>query len=390
MLGHRLLAWMAIAALAVTTTAVQAQGPEVRQATLEPARGYMPAVWDGSGHAYLFGGLATGNVLLDQIVRYSPADDRLEVMDARLPFPVYGASAVWDGQGHAYIFGGRTSMAPEPVVPGVDPRQSNQILRYTPETGLLEPMPTVLPTPRYLMAAVWDGDGHAYLFGGYDGNHLEDIVQYTPATGAIATLEARLPGPHSHLAAVWDPAGQALLFGGYRGSGRYSDEILRFEAAAGTVIETGARLPERTESMSAVWSGDRALVFGGGARSGQSDAIVAYYPATSQLEAMGVLPSARAATSAVWDPAGAAYVFGGTQTNGMQDDVLAFALGPATRGTVIEPRPEAGLYEGPEDGSADPEDEPAPDEGVPRLVPALPAAMLMLALAVVLAVVRRR
>ncbi|MEA3166197.1 MAG: hypothetical protein QOJ26_1066 [Thermoplasmata archaeon] len=378
---------LSVAGALLMVCAADAQVPVPQQATLEPARAYAPAVWDGEGHAYLFGGLGPGNLLLDQIVKYTPATDQAEVMAARLPVAVYGASAVWDGEGHAYVFGGRTTMEPQPapVVPVVDARQTNQILRYTPATDTLEVMPAVLPTPRYLMAAIWDGAGHAYLFGGYDSAHLATVVEYTPATAAVTTLDTALPGPLSHLAAVSDGQGNAYIFGGYEGSGRFSDEVLRFDGATKAISVTGARLPTARESMSVVWSDGRAFVFGGGSRSGQFDDVLAFRPATAEVEAIATaLPVPSAGTAAVWDPSGTAYVFGGTKSDGMREQIIAFDLDATTPGTVVEPEEPSnrGIRDAGDDTAGQPTPEPSIDGGSqPIPGPGVLSVGLLLALA---------
>ncbi|MEA3200996.1 MAG: trimeric autotransporter adhesin [Thermoplasmata archaeon] len=226
------------------------------------------AVWDGAGNAYVFGGRA-GGTIYNSIVRYTPATNAVTTMNAVLPTGLEWTSAVWDGAGHAYIFGGI----------GLSGFNS-WIMRYTPATDTLTLLGSALPSNRYLTAAVWDGAGNAYVFGGADGGlsghggWVNEIVRFTPSTGAV-TVVSTLPTPTDAISAVWDGAGHAFLFGG-GSSGGDLDTILRYTPSTNTLATMTPRLPTPRETMAAVYDGSCNSYVIGGYDTGNLAQIVRY------------------------------------------------------------------------------------------------------------------
>lgn len=176
-----------------------------------------PAVRDGSGDVYLFGGYeGSGRSALAQIVRLRPSTGAVTVMGS-LPSGRYGSSAAAVGS-RIYLFGGtylthpeESSTCPLTRVDGEDsqgPFQTlDQIVRYDPSSNTVTPMPAALPTPplrdvtssgtpsrgREFTAAVWTGADVAIFGGGYD----ERCTNADAAQTTILRYEpiVRAPGP---------------------------------------------------------------------------------------------------------------------------------------------------------------------------------------------------
>lgn len=208
--------------------------------------------------------------------------------------PIGGASAVWDGS-RAHVFGGWN---------GTNATES--IIRYDPVNDTTEPAGAALAAPLAWTSAVWDGR-HAWIFGGHTGaTRVAKIQRYDPATDALVLLDATLPSPRDRTAAVWTGS-RVLILGGHNGSA-FLDEIVSFDPATNATAVVG-RLPTPRAGGSAVWTGERALYFGG--EGSLYDEIVSFDPAAGAVRVLSArLPTARAATAAVWDPAGFAYVLG--------------------------------------------------------------------------------
>lgn len=242
---------------------------EIMGAKLPAGRRSMAAVWTGQ-HAFLFGGVkdeTTANI--DQVLRYDPAADRLEVMQARLPSGRSDVGAVWTGE-HVFLFGGWKFP---------DLRRFDDILRYDPATDTLATMAAKLPSAREDMSAVWTGQ-HALLFGGDVGTSTDQVVRYDPATDAVTTLGARLPFARIGTAAVWDGSFAYVLGGWDHGVSKAFDQIVRYDPAADAMQVMGAKLPSPREDAAEVWTGSDAFLFGGRDHANQVrfDEIVRYNP----------------------------------------------------------------------------------------------------------------
>ncbi|MCA1810930.1 MAG: hypothetical protein LC623_02840, partial [Halobacteriales archaeon] len=256
-----------------------------------------------------------GNVLLLCLASVSlvapGAAASVATMAATLPAASDRSSAVSDGSGGIYLFGGWHS-----------PTREDWILRYDPAANTLTTLSATLPTARFGTSAVWDGTS-AYVLGGFDASStLDQIVRYTPSTNTVTTLAATLPVPRGYMSAVWDGAGNAYLFGGSDAGvfATYTNEILRYTPSTNTVTTMAATLPSARTATSAVWdpATASAYIFGGHTMAGtSSDQIVRYTPSTGTVTVMGAtLPSPRHDTAAAWNQAGSAYVVGGSDLQG--------------------------------------------------------------------------
>jgi len=217
------------------------------KSTLPSGRNFTSAVWTGT-YVFIFGGAgdcaASGCVQLNEIVRYDPTSDSVQVMSATLPGqpeqgnPLGGpgriqTSAIWDGQ-NAYIFGGCCG-SDQPNDIG---HFNSRIVRYNPGSDTTTTMSATLPFGRSGTSAVWDGQ-NAYVFGGMWCSSkttcadTDQIVQYNPAADASGVKTATLPSPRESTAAVWDSKdGVAYIFGGdYENATSQQnliDQIVRF------------------------------------------------------------------------------------------------------------------------------------------------------------------
>lgn len=235
------------------------------------------AAWNGT-HAFLFGGRnASGGT--DAILRFDPESLEVRTMDATLPYPLIGASAVWTG-GHALIFGGAAPSG-----------ESDRILRYDPVQDELMLLNLRLPTPRVMTAAAWDGAA-AYVVGGthvaVGDNLLDEVVRYDPAANTVDRLS--LPYPVTEAAAAWVDG--ALVVLGGRSDLKILNAIIRVDPAEGTARRLYATLPSPKNAMPAVAAGRDILLFGGGF----SDDIVAYDPTEPQGPPPNRPPTAHIAT----------------------------------------------------------------------------------------------
>jgi hypothetical protein len=148
----------------------------VLQAKLPHVRADSSAVWDGKD-AYIFGGWYVDELnqarYLDDIVRFNPDTNETVTMNAKLPSGRAFTSAVWDGR-YAYVFGGQSELANGT---GID---LDEIVRYDPSTDTVQVLPVKLPFGTEASMAVWTGS-EIYIFGGddifhYQGNLRDKIV----------------------------------------------------------------------------------------------------------------------------------------------------------------------------------------------------------------------
>ncbi len=139
---------------------------EVLEEPLPGPRAGTSTVWV-NGSAYIFGGkTGRGNQgQTSEIIKFTPGEG-YKIMNAQLPTPRFRTSAYWDGN-YAYIFG------------GYNPNGFNdEILRYEPNTDKIEILQVKLPTPRASRAGAFNGEKF-YIFGGEDqDSELDEILEF--------------------------------------------------------------------------------------------------------------------------------------------------------------------------------------------------------------------
>lgn len=227
---------------------------ERMKAKLPSPRKIVSVAWDGR-RAYVFGGCTGPTALTDEIVVYEPAADRAWLATTRLPSPRGRTAAVW-AAGAAYVLGGNTG--------GFLPTgYLDEIVKYDPGADRVEVLPARLPGARASrIAAGWDGAA-AWFFGGMVAEGKTDqIVRFDPAAGRCEVVAARLPAAWDGGVVLFD--GRAFrLFGGMTAAAPAMDTVWTWVPGAAAVEAPGERLPAARKGQSAVVAGATAYVFGG-------------------------------------------------------------------------------------------------------------------------------
>ena len=173
-------------------------------ATMNTPRKQLAFATDGN-QPYAIGGLGNGNAVLSSVERYNVAQDSWSNV-APLPQGRFAFAAVDDGAGHIFTFGGATVNNSTSV--------SSTVYRYTVATNSWQTMAPMLTATRD-SAAVMGSDGRIYVLGGSSGNStLATVQSYDPAANTWRT-ETNLPAPLSQAAAVTDALGRIEVIGGY-------------------------------------------------------------------------------------------------------------------------------------------------------------------------------
>lgn len=167
----------------------------------------------------------------------------------------------------------------------------------------------MLPRPRSDLETA-SADGHAFLFGGYDGMTTQaDVLATTDGRSFTRVGHLARPVRYGAAVTVGAPGAQRiLLFGGQRG-GTATDAVQRFDPSTGAVTLVG-RLPRPLSDAAAVVLG-RAIWVVGGRSGGQATAqVLRYDEATGRAVTAGRLPYP-VADAAATVTGGAGYLFGG-------------------------------------------------------------------------------
>ncbi|MBI4393968.1 MAG: protein kinase [Euryarchaeota archaeon] len=214
-------------------------------ASLPSGRYAMAAAFDDLRRdAYLFGG-TDGVTATDEVLRFDAATDEVEKMSARLPHPLYNATAIWDGR-HVYIFGGTD---------GATGAARTDILRYDPVSDEIEVVDAVIPSGELRSgAATEEPEADARIAGGplrmtsfYDGRHAyllglgtgadsgKVVYRFDPASSTVEGLTARLSEPATDSAPVWDASrSKAYILGGLSSTQERLRSIVEFEPSLAT------------------------------------------------------------------------------------------------------------------------------------------------------------
>ncbi len=131
-----------------------------------------------------------------------------------MPQPIYGAPAVYDGNGHIFVFGGMTGTATSAST------LTGNVEEYTIASDSWSTLSVQMPTAATQAAAVLGTDGMIYVLGGKGAsNHTLTSVQvYNPAQD---TWSQGTPLPHAlyNEAAVIDALGEINVIGQYSSNG---------------------------------------------------------------------------------------------------------------------------------------------------------------------------
>ncbi len=230
------------------------------------------AVWVDDS-IYIFGGRNETD-MLDRIMKYTPSNNQLGILDTHLPTVLMGSTAVYDGE-YIYILGGKDY-----------DKFYQSILRFDPKTNIIKNMTSLLPKPTVGAAAVWTGE-YIYFFGGCWGGiepqKFDTIIKYDPTIGNITILGSKLPYGRSGLAATWD--GEFIyLIGGSDGK-QYSADVYRYSPKNDTLETLPGKLPTGRLHIQAEFHNGSLYIFGGrGAPTVLYDQIVRYDLDTDKVE----------------------------------------------------------------------------------------------------------
>lgn len=286
------------------------------------------------GIAYVVGGATTENVAslawqpLDSFIRVDVASGGIRTMGARLPSPRYDASLVWDPrpgdacpEGCVYVFGGA----------GERGQPMDEIVRYDPANDRADLLDARLPIAASGLVALFDGERAHLMGGGQPGIFRFDPSARTIETVGASALTSLvgLGGAFDPRASATCPDGCGYLFGGGIPVTRTTsslgfdtpadqtrDSVLRYDAATGAVVALASTMPERRESPGVAWDGTRAIIVGGGGCAAllvceYPSTVLAFDPATSTFETLPATlePTMREATL-VWRDGEAVIVAG--------------------------------------------------------------------------------
>lgn len=230
----------------------------------------------------------------------------IQTLASTLPNATELLSGGYDTQGKIiYTFGGRTSTG-----------RTAAIVSFNPANGAVA-SPANLPQALDSTSAVWDSNAKVfYVFGGIDSalNDVNTIVKYTPG-GAAVTQPSVLPTIRSDTSAVWDSTNQvAYIFGGkfWNAGDTFLNDIIKYTPANGQVVKLAATLPTARYATSAVWDSANqvAYIIGGTNGANFLTGIVQFNPATGNVATVANLPVGLAWSAAVYD-GGDVYIAGG-------------------------------------------------------------------------------
>lgn len=202
-----------------------------------------------------------------------------------------------------------------------------------------------MPQARELMAAVYHpGTRRIYVFGGRraDGLLTSDVLEFDPQTGTLTGASDVLPTARAGVSAAYDPGTNKIyVFGGFDNSGFELAQIVVYDPIAHSVIAAAGNLPTARALTSAAYDPvtARVYVFGGRQLGGTHlSQVVSFNPATEAVATVSTtLASGRTETAAVYDPAsGDVILFGGNATGTWLSDVAAFHPGGSST-TLLAP-----------------------------------------------------
>jgi hypothetical protein len=177
-------------------------------ASMSVARAYEGYATDG-GNAYAIGGIDDqGNVLAS--MEYFNANGSW-VHSTAMPAARWAFPAVDDGAGHIYVFGGGSTTSSASV--------SNTVYLYTVATKSWSTL-TPMPVATRESAAALGPDGNIYVVGGSSGTAALTTVQVYNLASQSWSLGVSLPVALRSAAATVDAQGHLLVLGGIGATGQ--------------------------------------------------------------------------------------------------------------------------------------------------------------------------
>jgi N-acetylneuraminic acid mutarotase len=180
---------------------------------------------------------------------------------------VHGPAAVYASNGKIYTFGGFGTDVQSCVIP-MFPRACGQdVEEYDPLTDTWTPK-ALMPTPRFLPAAVQAQNGRIYVVGGQFETpiHLiyNTVEEYDPVTD---TWQSRTPLPFgglAGLAAVSASNGRIYVFGGYGFNEYYwTNSVFEYNPANDTWRTLATNFTARAGPGAVITADDKIFAIGG-------------------------------------------------------------------------------------------------------------------------------
>jgi Fibronectin type III domain/Galactose oxidase, central domain len=166
---------------------------------------------DGSGRAYVMGGIGVSGDILFSAEQYNPMDNSWTDI-APLPEARYGAAGIGVSNVHIYAIGGATSA-------GI---QSNAF-RYTIASDTWDTIPSMPVAVRNGVAVF--SQNRIYVTGGVSITGPVAVAQVYDLSTGLWTIDTPLPSPRFGHGAVIGALGQLLVAGGYDAAGNASTSV---------------------------------------------------------------------------------------------------------------------------------------------------------------------
>ncbi len=231
------------------------------------------AVYDGHDSIYVMGGW-NGSTYQSQVIRYSIETGRLDPVGEFLP-KAFGVAA-WAGDDHIYYFGGSSSS---------DSGADAGIHRYSVSTSIHEQVGQFAVGIQDMAFAFDSATQTGYTLGGRSGsNRLSHIYKYSTTTHAVERVNSLSVGRWEASAAWTASEGTIYIFGGLEGLAGNSDrEIWWYSPSRGFVSKLPMPMPYGVHRGCAVFSEHDGQVYIIGA-----EVLMKFHPASSRAEKVAI------------------------------------------------------------------------------------------------------
>jgi N-acetylneuraminic acid mutarotase len=224
------------------------------------------AIYDGSGHMIVFGGWDIEGNMLNDVWEYDITGEtwtELAINPATSPDGRIGHSAIYDGSGHMIVFGGVNYYLS---------LSYNDVWKFdiANETWTQRASADPVPLERCFHSAIYDGNGNMIIFGGLD---FYDVWQYNIGTETWTQLasDGSTSDRWAH-SAIYDGNGNMVIFGGY-GDDVWNYNL---QNEAWTQL-VSVDPPAARDSHSAIYDGSgNMIIFGGDSDDGYANDVWSY------------------------------------------------------------------------------------------------------------------
>ena len=279
----------------------------------------LATVWGPDGRLYALGGISQAAGGLDVVEAYNPTANSWTTL-APMANQRYGFAAVTGSDGRIYAIGGAYQGTTSPFSDGI----SKTVEAYDPKTNQWTPVAS-LGTSRYRAAAVAAGDGHIYVFGGFDYSVPRQSASaevYDLASNKWSPLSFSMTTARSGHAAAVAADGHVFAFGGLDNQDNKIAAVESF--LPGTIgWSTAPPMPTPRAWLAAARGADgRLYALGGNSFNSGPDpkpsltVAEAFSPSSNSWSTVASMPTDRYGLAAVASPDGKIYALGGTRVGG--------------------------------------------------------------------------